>query len=232
MERGPEPGEVFQLTLPSHTIGRDPISDLCIADPEVSRQHALLILMPNGGYKIQDLGSTNGTLVNGARLSGDAYGLQNGQLITLGGSVALRYQLIHREAIDGGGPAAVDGVADSQSEMSFSPVQSETGEEAAAPEEAIGGEVFAATIAEGGSNLWREREPVRATQSEEVSRDKGEQEEYLEGTDVADEEDPGRRILSIVLGVLLVLLCCCCGLTTFMYYYGGDWLLRQIGVVP
>ena len=51
------------------TIGRLPECDLEIASPLVSREHARLYCEP-AGVEIEDLHSTNGTFVNGQRLSG------------------------------------------------------------------------------------------------------------------------------------------------------------------
>ena len=49
-------------------VGRADDNDLVLADPEVSRHHARL--EPDGqGWRAIDLGSTNGTWVNGVRLN-------------------------------------------------------------------------------------------------------------------------------------------------------------------
>jgi len=64
-----EPG-VPHLSLRSRpvTVGRADDNDLVLADPEVSRHHARL--EPDGqGWRAIDLGSTNGTWVNGVRLN-------------------------------------------------------------------------------------------------------------------------------------------------------------------
>jgi pSer/pThr/pTyr-binding forkhead associated (FHA) protein len=50
-------------------IGRIPDNDLVVADLEVSRHHAELRKSPTGTYEIVDLGSHNGTFVNGKRVS-------------------------------------------------------------------------------------------------------------------------------------------------------------------
>jgi adenylate cyclase len=54
----------FELRLPETTIGRDAKSHLVLEDPRVSRQHAL-IRWASDGITIRDLGSGNGTFVNG-----------------------------------------------------------------------------------------------------------------------------------------------------------------------
>jgi hypothetical protein len=48
-------------------IGRHHSCDVVITEPTVSRRHARLIFR-DGGWIIQDLGSTNGTLLNGQRV--------------------------------------------------------------------------------------------------------------------------------------------------------------------
>jgi len=50
-------------------IGRTPDNDLAVADLDVSRQHAEVRKSPTGSYEITDLGSHNGTFVNGKRVS-------------------------------------------------------------------------------------------------------------------------------------------------------------------
>jgi diguanylate cyclase (GGDEF)-like protein len=62
-------------------VGRDPAVDLPIADSSVSRQHAAFVAEASG-YRIQDLGSTNGTLVNGVRISERS--LHSGDTIQVG----------------------------------------------------------------------------------------------------------------------------------------------------
>jgi adenylate cyclase len=48
------------------TIGRGPDNDLVLEDPRVSRNHALLRQSGDGGYYVVDLGSSNGTFLNGS----------------------------------------------------------------------------------------------------------------------------------------------------------------------
>ena len=69
MRTGPNPGKSFELTKNELYIGRDINNDIVINDSEISRKHARLILQA-GGYVLEDLGSTNGSFVNGQRLMG------------------------------------------------------------------------------------------------------------------------------------------------------------------
>jgi len=65
-----------------YVIGRDPGCDLSLAEPAVSRRHAAL-RRGHSGWTIADLGSTNGTFVNGWRVRGDAR-LEPGDALSLG----------------------------------------------------------------------------------------------------------------------------------------------------
>ena len=63
-------GEVFHLTAPKVTIGRDASSDIFLDDVTVSRNHAVL-LVNDDGVVLQDLASLNGTYVNRRRIDAD-----------------------------------------------------------------------------------------------------------------------------------------------------------------
>jgi predicted component of type VI protein secretion system len=68
---------------PSITIGRKPNNDLAFNRPEISGSHAAF-LFENSEYFVLDLGSTNGTLLNGAQLvAREKYGLQDKDVITV-----------------------------------------------------------------------------------------------------------------------------------------------------
>jgi pSer/pThr/pTyr-binding forkhead associated (FHA) protein len=66
----------------SWLIGSAPDCDLVVASPTVSGHHCRLGRLPDG-YLLEDLGSTNGTYVNGTRLSGQAR-ITRGDAVTLG----------------------------------------------------------------------------------------------------------------------------------------------------
>ena len=63
---GPDVGKVIELATPTIMIGRTG-ADLNLTDPKVSGLHAELRLQSDG-YRIRDLGSTNGTHVRGVRI--------------------------------------------------------------------------------------------------------------------------------------------------------------------
>jgi len=64
------------------SIGRMPGNDLILDDPQVSRYHAI-IRWANGQFLVEDLGSANGTWVNGQRVQG-ALPLLSGQYVVVG----------------------------------------------------------------------------------------------------------------------------------------------------
>ena len=90
---GPRPGQIYPLELDVLNIGRDPLSDIVLDDSEVSRHHARLTRTA-AGYELQDMGSTNGSFVDGQRLSGKAAALKPGQVVMLGSNVTLVYQAL------------------------------------------------------------------------------------------------------------------------------------------
>src|SRR5678815_1704581 len=64
-------------------MGRDPACGLSFGDPSLSRRHAEVFL--EGGYAfIRDLGSSNGTWVNGQMVGAQPVQLMPGQTIYLG----------------------------------------------------------------------------------------------------------------------------------------------------
>lgn len=90
MRSGPTPGKAYTLAQSEMTIGREVGNHIVINDAEVSRKHARLTPQA-GGYMIEDLGSTNGTFVNGQRLMGP-HMLRHGELITIGENVTLAFE--------------------------------------------------------------------------------------------------------------------------------------------
>ena len=81
---GPDAGLTFPLPTGMTAIGRGPLCDIVVQHPSVSWQH-VGILSDAGGYWISDLGSKNGTFVNGVRLGLGHSKLSNFDRIELGG---------------------------------------------------------------------------------------------------------------------------------------------------
>ena len=81
-------GDRFSLTESVISIGRHPDCNLVLADPNVSRNHAEI--RPQGDrFAVVDLGSTNGTRINGVRV--DTQLLQDGDEVSFG-NTKLRFE--------------------------------------------------------------------------------------------------------------------------------------------
>jgi hypothetical protein len=81
MVDGPSSGTRFFIEKAELVIGRDERCDVVIPDRQVSRQHASISLRGDG-YILKDLGSKNGTFVNGRELNGP-HTLQDGDEIQI-----------------------------------------------------------------------------------------------------------------------------------------------------
>lgn len=92
MRTGPTPGKTYPLSQGQITVGRDASCDIVINDAEISRHHAKLTQQADG-YVLEDMGSTNGTFVDGQRLMGPHI-LRPGDLVLLGENVSLSYETV------------------------------------------------------------------------------------------------------------------------------------------
>lgn len=83
IDRGPESGKRIEIGSFPIILGRDPQSSIVIKDPEISRKHVRL--KKRGSlFIVEDLGSRNGTFVNGDRVVNTT--IHNGDKILIGGS--------------------------------------------------------------------------------------------------------------------------------------------------
>jgi len=90
MTEGPTAGEIYPIEQDEVVLGRESGVDILIDSPGISRRHAR-IFVENDQYTLEDLGSSNGTFLNGERLRG-RLGLKHGDEIRLGRTVALIYE--------------------------------------------------------------------------------------------------------------------------------------------
>jgi pSer/pThr/pTyr-binding forkhead associated (FHA) protein len=88
-DTGLAPGIEFNVAG-SMSLGRNSSSSIVLHDPSVSGLHASLE-QTRGGWQLLDLGSTNGTFVNGQPIDGRGVLLRGGEQINLG-AVTLRFQ--------------------------------------------------------------------------------------------------------------------------------------------
>ncbi len=84
--QGEQIGQRFDLTADSSVIGREAGCEIRVKDPEISRRHVLL-LRDDLGYRIRDLGSSNGTTLNNETIRETR--LKRGDRIQVGQTVLL-----------------------------------------------------------------------------------------------------------------------------------------------
>ena len=84
-------GRVHHLDADEMVLGRDRAVGIALDDTGVSRRHARLDRQAGGGYAITDLGSLNGTFVNGLRVRTAPLG--EGDRVQIGTGTVLRFSL-------------------------------------------------------------------------------------------------------------------------------------------
>ncbi len=73
----------FPLHVGENKVGRSPENAVNVEDNSVSRSHAAILMLPSGQTRVRDLGSSNGTFVNGRRLGERE--LAHGDQVEIGG---------------------------------------------------------------------------------------------------------------------------------------------------
>lgn len=229
IQSGTNNGREYELTAPSITIGRYPLADIVVDDPDIAYRHALLT-RGDGSYRIADLGSESGTYLNGQRVGSDPITLTHGDIILLGSRLSAAYM-----------------------EHAIEPViEEEPAAEAAILEGNVGaleegqGEAEPHGTVDRGEMIGSEYEPPVVEIEETPANSSITPVEHS----TTDEVNPGAhhpgplpampprqknkngRIILITTGCLIALLACCCSSTLFMYFIGGDWLLRLLGYLP
>ncbi|MEW2393611.1 FHA domain-containing protein [Streptomyces venezuelae] len=103
---GPDAGGVHLLHGGRIQVGRSAGADVPLDDPDVSRMHCSVTLTPDGRVTVTDLGSTNGTAVDGKEITDRPVRLSPGSLLRIGES-ALRLT----DGAGGPGPGSGAGTA-------------------------------------------------------------------------------------------------------------------------
>ncbi|WNG23738.1 PAS domain-containing protein [Cystobacter fuscus] len=91
-------GKVFRIEAGEHVLGRGADAGFQINDHGVSRRHARITRTPEGGFHLADLGSTNGTYLNGVRIASAE--LHEGDRVQIGTVTVLRFSM--RELVEQG----------------------------------------------------------------------------------------------------------------------------------
>jgi PAS domain S-box-containing protein len=91
-------GRSFRLSVDEAIVGRSPEAQVRLMEEGVSRRHARILRSPEGKFELTDLGSTNGTYLNGTKLAGPGR-LDEGDRVQLGGQCTLRFTF--KESSDG-----------------------------------------------------------------------------------------------------------------------------------
>lgn len=110
IQRGPIPNQQHELHGQLMNIGRSADNEIVVNDAEVSRRHARILHRQDedrSHYLLEDLGSTNGTFVNGLRCS-TLTPLADGDVIELGDSIRMVFM-----------PAAADVVKTAVNESDY-----------------------------------------------------------------------------------------------------------------
>ncbi|MBI3183522.1 MAG: diguanylate cyclase [Myxococcales bacterium] len=82
-------GRMFRIEKAQTVIGRASDADINFDDESISRHHAKLSLS-DAGVRLSDMGSKNGTLLNGEKVEGERQ-LRNGDKVQVGSNTVLRY---------------------------------------------------------------------------------------------------------------------------------------------
>jgi predicted component of type VI protein secretion system len=86
IESGPDRGASADVATGVLTIGRHESSDLVLTDQQASSRHAAIEVAEDGSFSLRDLGSTNGTLVDGKPVEGTV-ALTGNERVGIGESV-------------------------------------------------------------------------------------------------------------------------------------------------
>jgi diguanylate cyclase (GGDEF)-like protein len=88
---GSSVGEMYKIAKTETVIGRGSAADIHVVDDGISRRHALIV-HSEGKVVVKDLGSTNGTFLNGDRLEGEGEReLSDGDKIQVGSTTILKF---------------------------------------------------------------------------------------------------------------------------------------------
>lgn len=237
IQSGPESGREYPLESGSITIGRYPLADIVINEPDIAYRHALLT-RSGDTYRVADLGSDAGTYVNGRRIGAEAVALTHGDVILLGARTSVAYLSRLEEQTDAEGessPIGQDSGIEHPTEQAASTVIMTAGDSADQPDDPLLN--YGQYEPPVGAESYSETRPFESGDTTDLTgADKSHRTEaHHPGPLPAmppTQKNKNGRIALIAAGCLIAFLACCCSTTLFMYYIGGDWLLNQLGYLP
>ena len=214
VQRGPSVGKTYELVKDVVTMGRDMSNDIVINDAESSRHHARLTKQ-GVTYVIEDLGSTNGTFVNSARLS-TPRPLNPGDMVGMGETIGLSYEVLTTAPTG----ATMVGNIDATVVASDLPSAKEMQQMAAAgaPPSPYSPAYEPPTAPMPSPSFdMPSSQPVMSSSSYDSGPSMSSGSSDSLGSDAA--KPPGNnRNLIIGGGIGVLLLCCCCSLLGGIYY--------------
>ena len=228
LSKGPQPGKIYILMTDVVIMGRDPMADVSLNDPEVSRQHVKLI-RTESGYDLEDLGSTNGTFINGSQITANhATPLETGQTIGMGSGITLLFDTMRDKTETTVDPAAATSITASIDDPFVA-------ESLFIPETAAEQSIDDANIAFDSSSSSSELdEPTPSWESapaaEPMEPDYASTSAPLVPASEDGKAKKRRRNVTIAVVSLLFLCCCCLLFLLSAYYYWGDPLLESLGL--
>jgi pSer/pThr/pTyr-binding forkhead associated (FHA) protein len=80
--QGPESGREITLKAGFNTLGRDERNSIRLEGRSISARHAAIYFTESMEWRIRDLGSTNGTLLNGSKVK--EFALRSGDKVFIG----------------------------------------------------------------------------------------------------------------------------------------------------
>jgi diguanylate cyclase (GGDEF)-like protein len=84
-------GKMLKLDKGEFVMGRAPDTQLQVEDDGISRKHCKISMAPNGHFQLVDLGSTNGTFLNGIKVN--VATLQDGDKIQIGANTVVKFSI-------------------------------------------------------------------------------------------------------------------------------------------
>ncbi len=223
LSKGPQPGKIYILMTDVVIMGRDPMADISLNDPEVSRQHAKLI-RTESGYDLEDLGSTNGTFINGIQIEANhATPLVVGQTIGMGSGITLLFDTIGVETTgDSIAATSVTSAVDDPFDAEFSFI----------PETAVEEVEDANAAFDNSPSLSELDEPMPTWESTPEIEPMEPAHASVPLVPAGNDGQAKKRRRNVTITIVsLLFLCCCCLLFLWSaYYMWGDPLLESLGL--